>query len=143
MNEELYNIRISGNDFREREMWAGDFEVIGPFLGDSATEEECKAVLEKVIEHGSRPTRCNTTRFAEWFYTTDFYDEICDAVNRAIDVYIANTTFELLANERNEYGESAIITKEGGVTVIKVMQDNGWIHVIREHEDGTVEDIYE
>jgi len=143
MNEELYNIRIGGNDFREREMWAGDFEVIGPLLGDSATEKECEAVLEKVIERGSRRTRNGYTRFGEWFTCTDYYDEICDAVNRAIDAYIADIAFELLANTRNEYGEPVLTLNEDGVTVTKVLQKDGWIHVTREHEDGTVEDIYE
>lgn len=143
MSDTLYSIRIDDNDFREREMWAGDFEVIGPLLGDSATEEECEAVLERVIKHGNKKTRSGCTRFAEWFCATDYYDEILDVVNGAIDSYITDVAFELLASGRNEYGEPIVVLKDDGVTVTKVRQNDGWVHVIREHEDGTIEDMYE
>lgn len=36
---------------------------------------------------------------------------------------------------KNEHGEK--------VRVTKTMQDNGWIRVMHEHQDGTVEETYE
>lgn len=42
---------------------------------------------------------------------------------------------------RNEHGENVII-EDGVVKVTKTMQNNGWIRVTIEYDDGTVEELY-
>ena len=44
---------------------------------------------------------------------------------------------------RNEHGENVIVMDGGEVKVTKTMQDNGWVRVTYEHQDGTVEETYE
>lgn len=44
---------------------------------------------------------------------------------------------------KNEHGENVLILEGEKVKVTKTLQDNGWIRVTREYEDGTVEETYE
>lgn len=44
---------------------------------------------------------------------------------------------------RNENGENVIVIEGERVRVTRVHQDNGWVRVTYEYEDGTVEETYE
>lgn len=52
------------------------------------------------------------------------------------------TMNELLAG-KNELQETVIVEEGEKVRVIKTLQDNGWMRIRIEHEDGTVEELYE
>ena len=44
---------------------------------------------------------------------------------------------------KNEHGENVIVIDGEKVKVTKTLQDNGWIRVTYEYQDGTVEETYE
>jgi len=142
-NETLYFAGITADDFRDREMWAGDFDVIGPLLSPDATDKDCADALEKVIEHAARIESGCWTNFERWFCNTDYWDEVQAIFNHAIDDYLSATAFEVLATSHTAQCEPVITYRDGDATVTKTLQENGWIHVVIEHDDGTIEDTYE
>lgn len=105
----LETIYITTNDIVEREAWSGDYEIVGELLGEKAGYEDCKRLLNKVVETAATefdlinvPGRTlKITSFSEWFRDTDYYDDVWRLINRAIDSYIEMVAEEIVDGERD------------------------------------------
>ena len=98
---DLYTVKIDCDTLREREDYDGDFEIIGEILGPDASEDDCRQLLFKVMEKArSAGHYPGWTDFYEWFFGTDFYDDMWHTINNALDEYIDMTAREIVDKEK-------------------------------------------
>ena len=98
---DLYAVTIDCDLIRMREEYEGDFEVIGEILGPDASEDDCKQLLFKVMEKArSTPHYPGSTDFYDWFCDTEYYEQMWDAINNALDEYIDMTAREIVNEEK-------------------------------------------
>lgn len=98
---DLYTVNINCDLLREHEEYDGDFEIIGEILGPDASEDDCRQLLFKVMEKArSTPRHPGSTDFYDWFFDTHWYEQLWDAVNSAVDDYIALTAREIVNEEK-------------------------------------------
>lgn len=100
---DLYTVKIDCDTLREREEYDGDFAIIGEILGPDASEDDCRQLLFKVMEKArSTPHDPASTDFLDWFFCTDFYDDMWHTINNALDEYIDMTAREIVDKEKED-----------------------------------------
>lgn len=99
-SKEIYSIVIDELLLYERER-TSDYASIRECLGESAPLDQCKRLLDRVVDSAGTNAYGETTSFFDWFYDSGYCEDVWDILYEAIDEYVLDVAGKIIDAERN------------------------------------------